>query len=129
DQFYAEVFPTLQAHTSARPAVPGLIESLAARPARLVLATNPLFPRTAIEQRLVWAGSQLAEPTFARIACMEECHFTKPRPDYFSELLAAFGWPEGPVVIVGDDPLNDLEPAAALGIPAFHAASAAHPTG
>ncbi len=50
---------------------------------------------------------------------METFHFAKPSPAYFAEVLAQLGWPEGPAIVVGDDPKNDIEPARSLGLPTY----------
>ncbi|HEX6989684.1 MAG TPA: HAD family hydrolase, partial [Bacillota bacterium] len=75
ERFYREEFPRLGGE--ARP-VPGAGEVLAALRRdgfRLALATNPLFPRTAVEARLAWAG--IDPDLFAVIADYETMHACK----------------------------------------------------
>ena len=119
DQFYTQVFPTLKKHAQPHPEAVPLIESAIQRGYRLVVATNPMLPRTAILQRLAWAGLSPADYPFALIPSMETAHFAKPNPAFLAELLAQLDWPEGPVIMVGDDFDNDIAPALALGLPAF----------
>ena len=54
DDFYANVYPGLRPIISPRPEAQRLIEAALKRGYRLVIATNPLFPRTAILQRMAW---------------------------------------------------------------------------
>lgn len=56
---------------------------------RLVLATNPVFPREAILERMRWAGVERAP--WEIITTYEEYHFCKPNPNYFAEILAKMG--------------------------------------
>jgi HAD superfamily hydrolase (TIGR01549 family) len=117
DSFYSNVFPTLRSLTQPRPEAVALIREAVKRKYRLVLATSPLFPRTAIVQRVSWAG--LSPEDFSLIPSYETNYFTKPNPAYFAELLAYLGWPEGPVVMVGDDYFNDILPAQKAGITTY----------
>jgi FMN phosphatase YigB (HAD superfamily) len=119
DGFYANIFPTLQPLTSPHPYAKTLIEELFARGTTLVLATNPLFPYTAIRQRLEWAGFPLEKYPFAMVPGFQTFHFAKPNPAYFAELLGQIGCPSQPSVMLGDDLELDLLPSALLGIPGF----------
>jgi hypothetical protein len=89
------------------------------RGSRIVVATNPLFPRTAILQRLSWAGLPADQTPFELITSYESFHYAKPDPAYFAEALARVGWPEGPVLVVGDDLKQEIQPGRSLGLPAF----------
>jgi HAD superfamily hydrolase (TIGR01549 family) len=119
DRFYVETFPTLRNTTQVRPSAKKLIETAFERGWQVAIATNPLFPRTAITQRLAWAGVPPEQYPFAIIPSYEDFHFAKPNPAYFAELLGRIGWPRGPVVMVGDDPDHDMRGASQIGIPTF----------
>ncbi len=56
DAFYQQDYPQLQRFTTRRPEAQRVIRHLLAAGCRVVIATNPLFPATAIQQRLEWAG-------------------------------------------------------------------------
>lgn len=119
DRFYREVFPQLKSLTSPLPEAIELIETAFARGYKIAIATNPLFPRIAVLERLSWAGLSVDKYPFDIIPSMEEFHFAKPNPAYLAEILAQMGWSEVPAVMVGNDPKNDIAAALALGIPAF----------
>jgi FMN phosphatase YigB (HAD superfamily) len=119
DQFYAQVFPTLKRLTSPRPEAIQMVEQAFARGYQVVIATNPVFPRTAVLQRLEWAGLPTDKYPFALVASYEKCHFAKPYPAFYAEIMARLGWPEGPVVMVGNDLQNDITPARLFGLPTF----------
>ncbi|HZD57188.1 MAG TPA: HAD-IA family hydrolase [Anaerolineales bacterium] len=119
DSFYAEVFPTLQPLTRTRARAIELIEYAFDCGYQVVIATNPLFPRTAILQRLEWAQISPQRYPFRLITSYETFHFTKPNPAYYAEILARIGWPSGPAAMIGDDLENDIYPARRLGLAAF----------
>lgn len=118
DRFYTEVFPSLKPLTQPRPAAVHLVEQALKRDYQLAIATSPLFPLTAIEQRLEWAGLSPSRYPFALISSYETFHFAKPNPAYLAELLARLGWPAYPVM-VGNDPNDDIKCAQALGVASF----------
>lgn len=122
--FYEQVFPTLQGVTRALPQAVAFIERAQQLGWQVAVATNPLFPRTAVLQRLEWAGVPASRCDFRLIASYETFHFAKPNPAYFAEVLGRLGWPEGPVAVIGDDLQNDVIPARRLGLPVFWIASA-----
>ena len=119
DQFYAQIFPTLKYVTEYRPEAVALIKEAIKRGYRLAIATNPLFPRVATLHRLAWAGFPAEDHPFEVISSYEDFHFAKPNTAYFAELLARMNWPEGPVVMVGNDPFDDIAGAKSLGLPTF----------
>jgi hypothetical protein len=83
----------------------------------MAIATNPLFPETATRQRIRWAG--LEPDHFAFFTTYEYFHFAKPDLTYYAEVLGRLGWPEGPIVMVGDDPAYDLIPMDEMGYQTF----------
>jgi len=121
DSFYDNVFPSLSGITRPIRGVVETIEWAFTAGHRVVIATNPLFPRKAIEHRLRWAGLPPEKYPFRLISSYEQFHFLKPHPAYFAETLGRLGWPDGPVVMIGNDVEQDLVPADALGLATYHA--------
>lgn len=119
EAFYTQIFPSLRELTRPIPAAVALVEEAFRRDCRVVVATNPLFPRSAIIQRLEWAELSPDRYAFEFITSYEDMHFTKPHAAYYAEILARLGWPEEPAVMIGDDRKNDILPAARLGLPAY----------
>jgi len=115
-QFYEDVFPSLRPLTKPMQGAKAAIDQAFECGHSIAIATNPLFPRTAILQRLEWAGLPADHYPFILIPSYETFHFAKPNPAFFTELLANLGWPEGPVIMVGDDYFNDIKPAQTVGI-------------
>ena len=119
NRFYDEAFPTLSYLTAPRHEAVKLVDWALAQGVRLAVATNPLFPLAAIHHRMRWAGLPPEQVHFEVVSDYETFHFAKPNPAYFAEMLGRLGWPDGPVVMVGDDMERDMIGAQALGLPTF----------
>lgn len=119
DDFYNEKFPSLRKLTESRPDAIKLIQEAQQRGYSISIATNPLFPKTAIYQRLDWADLSVDSYPFSIVSTYEDFHFAKPNPAYFFEILALNGWPDQPVIMIGNDPHADINPARELGIATY----------
>lgn len=117
--FFVQEYPKLKVLTDSNPEAIALVENALSRGYRLVIATNPLFPEIAIRQRLDWAGLSPEKYPFSLITSYENSHFAKPNPAYYAEIIGKFAWPKESVIMVGDDPYNDIEATNQLGIPNF----------
>lgn len=127
EQFYREHFSQLRGVTQTRPAARTLVSYCLAQGWQVVIATNPLFPRSAIEQRLAWAGAPVSEFSYALVTTYENMHAAKPHPAYYREILAAIDCPPAAALMVGDDWLNDIQPAAATGLRTYWVSEAGPP--
>jgi FMN phosphatase YigB (HAD superfamily) len=119
DDFYKEDFPMLQRLTQRLPEAVKVIQQIVERGDQAAVATNPLFPLTAIQQRLSWAGLPADQTPFVIIPSYETFHFAKPNPAFYAELLAQLGWPKLPVIMVGNDIDSDISAARKLELPVF----------
>jgi len=119
EEFYEKIFPELRQITEMRPEAINLIDEALNRGYRIAIATNPLFPKTATHQRLEWAGLPIDNYPFELISTYEEFHFTKPNPAYFAEVLAYLGYPDGEIIMIGNDLNDDIRAAQRIGLPTF----------
>jgi len=119
ERFYAEEFPKLQTMTRPIPEARPLVEWAFAHGLQVVIATNSLFPRTAIEQRLAWAGVPASEFAYALVTSYEVMHATKANPAYYREIVERLGRQPDECLMVGDDWRLDMFPAAVIGIPIY----------
>ena len=117
ENFYDEVFPKLAEHTTAKPAAGPLIEWALSYGFRVAIATDPFFPRKATYHRIRWAG--LDPEKLELISTFEHFHFSKTHSAYYAEMLGRLGWPDGPVLMVGNDVQRDLLPAHRLGLKTY----------
>jgi FMN phosphatase YigB (HAD superfamily) len=119
DSYYAEQFAGLQNETSPIPAAREAVQWALESGLRVVVATNALFPRSAILQRLAWAGVSADDFNYSLITTIEFMHFAKPQPEYFAEVLALTESRPEEVLMVGNDWLQDITPASEMGIHTF----------
>ena len=119
ERFYAEEFPKLRSLTQPVPQARPLIEWAFERGLQVAIATNPLFPRTAIEQRLAWAGVPVTEFDYALVTTYDNMHATKAHPAYYREILERLGRQPEECLMVGDDWEMDMAPAASVGVPIY----------
>jgi len=94
-----------------------LVEWALSKGYRVAIATDPFFPRKATHHRIRWAG--LVPEQFEVVSTFENFHFSKTHTAYYAEMLGQLGWPEGPVLMVGNDVERDLVPANRLGLKTY----------
>ncbi len=123
-RFYAEEFPKLSPLTHQIPAARPLVAWACSAGLQVAIATNPLFPLTAIEHRLAWAGVPVTEFDYALATGYETMHATKSSPAYYLEIAARLGRQPAECLMVGDDWGYDVRPAAAAGMPVYWIAPA-----
>lgn len=106
DRFYRDSFPLLQRFTQPTPLARAISEEALAQRYHLVVATNAVFPRTAIVERLKWAG--VADLPFALVTSYETTHFCKPNPAYYVEICRELGCDPADCVMIGNDAQEDM---------------------
>ena len=116
DAFYTEVFPGLAHHCNEVRDARMVINRLRKAKCRLVLATNPVFPRPAVKQRLEWGA--LNPGDFEHITSYENSRYCKPRPGYYRDILNLLDLEAEDVLMVGNDRGEDLA-AGELGIDTY----------
>jgi FMN phosphatase YigB (HAD superfamily) len=118
ENFYDNVFPTLGGVTTPKPEAKPFIDWAFSQGFRIAIATDPLFPRKATYHRLRWAGFEPEQ--FELVSSFEHFHFSKTHPAYYAEILGRMGWPDGSVLMVGNDMERDIRPAQMLGLATYH---------
>ncbi len=116
EEFYEKDFPRVRKSVGVAPEAAEVIALVRNLGLKAVLATNPMFPKTATHQRVAWAGLSVGD--FEMISTFEDFTRCKPNPEYFTELLAKLCLTPDEVVMVGNDAEEDMA-AAKLGIPVF----------
>lgn len=117
DAYYKNEYPKLKPITQAKPAASKLVKWCLSEGIMMAVATNPLFPQTATRQRIEWAG--LDPDDFAFFTSYNDFHFTKPHLAYYAEVLGRLGWPQGSLVMIGDNLSDDLFPMDTIGANTF----------
>ncbi len=83
---------------------------------RIALATNPLFPSIATENRIRWAG--LSPEEFEFYTTYENSHYCKPNPKYYQEVATRIGLKPEECLMVGNDVTEDMV-AETMGMKVF----------
>ena len=123
EDFYDHVFHELSEVTRQRPGARELVDWALSCGDRVAIATDPLLPRKAVNERIRWAGLEPGQ--FELISSYESFHFSKSHAAYYAELLGRLGWPDGPILMVGNDEERDLRRAHELGLVTFQVDGAA----
>lgn len=116
EEFYEKEFSKAQTSCGYDPKARELIGLLKDKGFRLVLATNPIFPRTATFQRIGWAG--LSPEDFELVTVYENSRFSKPNPEYYRDILNTLGLKPEQCVMIGNDVAEDMA-AGTLGMGTF----------
>lgn len=115
DEFYKTGFNTVKDTCGFNPEVSGIVDRLSER-FRLIVATNPIFPITASESRIRWAG--LDPVQFELVTSYENSRYSKPSAGYYSDIAAFAGLHPEECLMVGNDVRDDMS-AAAVGMKVF----------
>jgi FMN phosphatase YigB (HAD superfamily) len=126
ERFYREGYPALRELITPRAAAPRIIEWALSRGLDVVVATNPMFPRTAIEQRLQWGD--IDTQGIAWVTWMENCHATKSSPAYYRGILERIGRAPSEALMVGDNWAADIVCSDAAGVAGYWIGEQSAPT-
>lgn len=114
--FYATDFRNIRQIVSPEPICKKVVGTLVNKGYDVILATNPLFPRIAIEERVRWAG--IETKVFKTITVFEEMHFCKPNLEYYKEIMEIINTEPECCLMVGNDVEEDMV-AGQLGMKTF----------
>jgi FMN phosphatase YigB (HAD superfamily) len=116
EDFYESDFWRLKVVAHPSPAARSAVMATLKQGMMAVVATNPFFPLSAIQQRLEWAN--LADMPFALVTSYETSHYCKPQTAYYQEILAWINCRPEECLMVGNDIEEDLI-AAKLGVKTY----------
>lgn len=116
EEFYERDFKKLGDNIEVDGTAAEIIETAKTKNYRLVLATNAIFPRQAILDRIRWAAVNPED--FKLITSYENMHFCKPHLEYYREILMKINEKPENCIMVGNDLEEDII-ASKLGIQTF----------
>ena len=99
--FYERDFKDLKQYTRQRPEARQVVLQAIEAGCDVVLATNPVFPKSAIRQRMEWAG--IEDLPFRLVTTYENSRAAKPNPRYFQEVLSHIGRAPSECLMIGDE--------------------------
>jgi len=100
-KFYEEDFKKLQKFTIKKPEARKVIQTAFNKDYKVVIATTPVFPLTAIEQRLEWAG--IKDFPYDLITSIENSCATKPNLLYYQLIFKYLNLSAKECMMVGDE--------------------------
>ncbi|MGC9359421.1 MAG: HAD family hydrolase [Anaerolineae bacterium] len=118
EAFYQQEFHALASLTEPDAMAAPLVQLALAQGLQIAIATQPLFPLTAIEARLAWAGVGTDRYAYDLITSYEIMRACKPHPAFFQQVLETLGREPQECLMVGDSVTSDM-PASNLGIKTF----------
>lgn len=81
---------------------------------KVILATNPIFPKRATLERMGWVN--LLESDFDYISYYENSTFAKPNQKYYMEILNKFNLEPQDCIMIGNNDKEDYLAASSVGI-------------
>lgn len=106
EEFYEKDFNSVKDVSKPDKDMIAAVKLLKGKGYKLVVATNPLFPRVAVINRINWAG--LSPDDFDFITSFEHMHFCKPNLNYYKEILYNIEKEPQNCIMVGNDIKEDM---------------------
>lgn len=116
DEYYRNEFGSVRSVCGFTAESAALVHRLQDMGITVILATNPVFPAIATNQRIAWAG--LTPEDFALVTTYENSSYCKPNPKYYQAILDQFGLNAKDCLMVGNDVSDDMS-AGQIGMQVF----------
>lgn len=116
DDYYRSDFDEVKRATTLQPLSAEVIRTLKARGVKLIIATNPVFPRAATFARLRWAG--LDPNDFDYVSVYDNSSACKPNLNYYYEICSVCSIHPEDSIMIGNDVDEDMV-ASRLGFDTF----------
>ena len=101
DRFYETNFSKLRIYTSKKPEARSVMNAVFEKGYEVVIATTPVLPLTAIQQRLNWAG--VGDFNYKLITTIENSRANKPNLTYYKHITDFLGYSAKDCLMVGDE--------------------------
>jgi FMN phosphatase YigB (HAD superfamily) len=109
NDFYAHRFNCIARVTRPHDQAGAVVQKALDLGLRIVLATNPVFPESAIRDRMNWAG--VGDFPWDLVTTYENMYSSKPHPSYYLEVASRIGVNPNNCLMVGNEMENDIIPA------------------
>ena len=111
DAFYRNEYKEARSVCGFTPLARPIVERIKSKGLKVVLATNPVFPAVATNERIAWAG--LSPDMFELITTYDNIGYCKPNPRYYTEIAYRIGAASEECLMVGNDTSDDMSAALA----------------
>lgn len=116
-QFYENEFKNSKAFCGDNPDAKKIIEHAKKLGFKIILASNPLFPKEGMLSRAGFVG--LDEKHFDYISTYETSSYSKPNPNYYLEILKQNNLKPNEVIYFGNSERDDFIPATEVNIKTY----------
>lgn len=116
DEYYRKEFAGVQKMCGYNPKAAEVVHKLKADGWRVALATNPIFPSIATENRIRWAGCEPED--FELYTTYENSNYCKPNVKYYQQIVERLGVEPQECLMVGNDVTEDMV-AETIGMKVF----------
>lgn len=106
NQFYLNEFDQIKIAVTPNPSIQEAVKLLKEKGYRLIIATNPMFPKIAIEKRIEWTGCDRND--FEHVTSFEKNHYCKPQLKFYEEVLSDLDLDASQCLMVGNDINEDM---------------------
>lgn len=106
NQFYLNEFDQIKIAVTPNPSIQEAVKLLKEKGYRLIIATNPMFPKIAIEKRIEWTGCDRND--FEYVTSFEKNHYCKPQLKFYEEVLSDLNLDASQCLMVGNDINEDM---------------------
>jgi HAD superfamily hydrolase (TIGR01549 family) len=117
DAFYTKDFHKAVAFTTPTELAAKAVALAREKADKVILATNPFFPRVAVNARLSWTG--IDADAFDLITDYENSSFCKPNPAYYLDICEKMGIAPKNCLMIGNNAEEDIAAAQAAGLSTF----------
>lgn len=101
DDFYENDFIKLRIHTEIKPEARFVVSKAFEKGYEVVIATTPVIPLTAIQQRLEWAS--VGDFDYRFITSIENMRANKPHESYYTQIFDVLRLKSNECLMVGDE--------------------------
>ncbi|MGI6392405.1 MAG: HAD family hydrolase [Candidatus Izemoplasmatales bacterium] len=115
-EYYLTDFKKCRVSSWNNPLALPLIRFLKQKGKRIILATNPLFPLVAIRERMSWINLEIVD--FSDITTYENSSFSKPKYQYYQEIIQRHALDVNQTLMIGNDASEDMI-AGVLGVKTY----------
>ncbi len=106
DSFYRGEFSVCRAATKVQPLAKVVVDYIKKRGGRIIVATNPIFPKSSTYTRIEWAGLNVND--FSYITTYDNSSACKPNLNYFEEVCSVCGIHPEESLMIGNDVDEDM---------------------
>ena len=117
DEFYKTEFNNAKAFTNESKISKEIVDRAKKIADKVILATNPLFPRVAVNTRLSWVG--LSDSDFDYVTDYENSSYCKPNPKYYETILNKFNLNAERCIMIGNNVEEDIISAKSIGLDTY----------